>query len=730
MIDRYIYRAQLFIFIYYYIWEKDRNNHFRGECGAINTTTTIKYNPNIGYKQIYMKLSPFVLFLVILFVLALSIIFGNWFQNEYAGLNASSKEGFLSYQSNLPYHGNVYLPHYSTKKPIHKLHDCLYYDFNNGAVVVINGEQKSNAADYRPDISGTTISSVRMYNRNGETAGPITYTSANFPSSTYESELSKENGLSLSYKCFNVVASVTSNITVPATPDVAGNANVGNAQVSASPSYVLIDDKYELVYIPWGRETFLHLIELKVADPTARTTTFVRNHKYTFAYNSTGQIIETYDVNNKTTGLGVANYPASTESTFKLVNTYSDSHVTTNDGVYTTTDKYVPSRHLYQLCNNIRYDKKNGYVISTNKSDNLFVYPRKKITSSSRFITPDVYNTTPDSAKPLVLSQIDNAIPSTNGFNVGVFNSVNTDSTESDPTAQSLYTIIYIAIGRRTILASLKATTANDNKTYDIHKIVRIDSTGQIDNGTQIYKPQNDEPDSQDKIVTEYDGKDRTAFENLMRYWFIQNSDYDASTINDYMLKTQIVPPVCPRCPSCPSSGVCYDCGGKGGSGTKGGNDKDDKDRDNGRRNILRDTGSGATNLIRDTGSGATNLIRDTGSGANRLLRDTASETVGLAKETVGGAVGLAKETVGGAVGLAKETVGGVVNTFGRLAPTQVSNINMPSNAQQSQSYYTTQPGQNVNTVTGSDHPSYFGALVPKGGDYIPVTADFSRFGR
>ena len=41
---------------------------------------------------------------------------------------------------------------------------------------------------------------------------------------------------------------------------------------------------------------------------------------------------------------------------------------------------------------------------------------------------------------------------------------------------------------------------------------------------------------------------------------------------NKYLLKTEIVPPVCPKCPKCPafpdSKEICANCGGQGGSGT------------------------------------------------------------------------------------------------------------------------------------------------------------------
>jgi hypothetical protein len=681
-----------------------------------------------------MKLSPILLFLLILLALAISIIFGNWVQNEYATpATRYNTEGFMAYQAKVSTHGNIRIPYYSTKKSVHKLHDCLYYDYVNGSVIVLDGTQAN--ASVPNDLSGSTITTVSMYDRNGETRGTTTYTPDKLPTD-FESELSKINGLSTSYKCFTVIASVKSNIQPP-TPDV-GVAGTGAAAPATPPpaAPVTVEDKYELVYIPWGRETYLHLIELKSADTATGSTQVVRRHKYTFAYDNTGRIIETFDYENKSTRGNVAAYPVTTASSpFLLTNNILNSHITTHDGVYTIADKYNASRQLYQLCNNIKYDKTNGFIVSTVKDSNkIYIYKRAKINSTSRHIAPDIYDTSPNSNNPLTPTEVTNDLDVANGFNVGVFNSVSPDSENT-----SLYSILYFTIGKRTILLALKAIGSAESPEYDIHKVVRIDEMKQVDTGAN-YSGSNSGSSSSTSgntavppSNTENDLQ-RFTYENAMRYWFTQNAGYDGTTINDYMLKTHVVPPVCPTCPSCPSVGVCTDCGGKGGSGTKKAASKEkededdekksDKDTDNG-RSLIRDTGSGATNLLRDTGSGATNLLRDTGSGATNLLRDTASGTVGLAKDTVGGAVDLAKDTVGG-----------VVNTFGKLAPTRVSDINYPGYV--SQSYYapnTQLPGQygnqpTISTNAGSDPISYFGALPAKGGDPIPVTADFSRFGR
>jgi hypothetical protein len=107
------------------------------------------------------------------------------------------------------------------------------------------------------------------------------------------------------------------------------------------------------------------------------------------------------------------------------------------------------------------------------------------------------------------------------------------------------------------------------------------------------------------------------------------------------------------------------------------------------------------------------------------LAKDTVSGTVGLAKDTVSGTVGLAKDTVSGTVGLVKDTAGGVSNSLGKLVPTKVKNTNYDGDTPASAG-----GGPSSDVTTGSDYTSYFGALPSKGGNYIPITADFSKFGK
>jgi hypothetical protein len=248
----------------------------------------------------------------------------------------------------------------------------------------------------------------------------------------------------------------------------------------------------------------------------------------------------------------------------------------------------------------------------------------------------------------------------------------------------------------------------------------------------------------------------------------------------DYLLKTQIVPPVCPSCPSCAySAGTCSNCGGSGGSGTLSGDGKtlvDSKTKDNvsatavvtsggavvsgttgsdkplsnavsqttntlnttvgtagvlggqtldTTADILKSTGSGATDLLKSTGSGATDLLKSAGSGATDLLKSTATGATDLLKSAGSGATNLLKSAGTGLKDIATDNrvskssnVGtGVVTTSG--VQSGVSGTGGIVGA-----------GIPTRGINGIDNYSYYGALPSKGGNYIPVTADFSAFAK
>jgi hypothetical protein len=192
---------------------------------------------------------------------------------------------------------------------------------------------------------------------------------------------------------------------------------------------------------------------------------------------------------------------------------------------------------------------------------------------------------------------------------------------------------------------------------------------------------------------------------------------------DDYILKTKIVPPVCPSCPMCPDKVTCTNCGGNGGSGTVGTDGKSMvKDEKVVTKTRVIDQ---AGNIISETVGEVTDLARDTASGAVGLAKESVGGAVGLAKETVGGTVGLAKETVGGTVGLAKDIFGGVTGML-RDAGSGAMNVLPSGRGIPNQSIQQSRV-QSANYGTDNYYTRY-GMLSNKESNFVPRTANFSNF--
>lgn len=232
------------------------------------------------------------------------------------------------------------------------------------------------------------------------------------------------------------------------------------------------------------------------------------------------------------------------------------------------------------------------------------------------------------------------------------------------------------------------------------------------------------QPPSADSAISEY----------YKWYWYWNKTGKTAS--DDYMLKTQIVPPVCPACPvaNCPAAAVVSGSGSGSVSGSA--TPISDAVKVTGSvaektvgaaGDILKSLGSGATSvglgtvdLAKGTVSGTADLAKGAASGTAGLARDVVGGTVGLARDVVGGTVGLAKDTVKGSVGLAKDAIGGTVNL--------------------ARGKYSADEGQRAPRSGGSYSASSHGTMDPytyngqlqnkPSADFMPVTANFSAFSK
>jgi len=142
---------------------------------------------------------------------------------------------------------------------------------------------------------------------------------------------------------------------------------------------------------------------------------------------------------------------------------------------------------------------------------------------------------------------------------------------------------------------------------------------------------------------------------------------------------------------------------------------------------LLYATGSGATGLVKSAGSGvgqvfnsAGDLVYAAGSGATGLLRSAGTGVTNI--------LGNANNNYGGP---------GYSNQgYGNQGNQGYGNQGNQGYGNQGNQEYGNQGNQNQRYVgqgsgaPGIDQYSYYGALPPKGSDFMPVTSSFSAFGK
>lgn len=630
------------------------------------------------------KFSTLTLFLVILLVFGLAVYFGRSIVVEGGDQQQKKIEeddNFFWNHDTEPFigmgHGNtiltrVDLPAYSTtSQTVFKVYDNIFFDRANANLIELNGATFDGNAT---SAGNTFVSQVRVIGPNGS-SGEIRQV---------------VEGVSLRE---STITSVPSNFT----------EFVVNSTVSTP--------RKQVAMITWGYETFASVF---VMHPTENLPVFGYSAYFPHARTSTIKQ-RFYDVSNLSNEIRNA-------APLQINNIGTSSATNSADGSYSVLTNYDTTKEVMQVCKGVRYDATNGALILVKDDATIDVYDRP----TSLGINPGM-KTWPDANKR-----------GASGTSAKLTN------VEYSPyyviSADKQYLILYIAWGQQTIVGVL----VNRSDVFVFLYCYRFDGNGKLDSGTTVTGNDNKNNNLVDDTSKTDDTKNGggliseiSEYYQWLAFWnTVANAPNKDTALraSNAIAKSSVVPPVCPSCPSCMNhnsqDGVCTDCGGLGGSGTKGGL---------GSGSLLRDFGSGTKDLIEDTGSGTASLARDAASGTVGLAKDTVTGTVGLAKDTVTGTVGLAKDTVKGTVGLAKDVLGSV-------NPLQLNNRQSNSGGSgsggsgsggttygYSPSTATSSAGQPVNqrqTIPGIDPYSYYGALPPKGSNYIPITTDFSAFGR
>ena len=301
---------------------------------------------------------------------------------------------------------------------------------------------------------------------------------------------------------------------------------------------------------------------------------------------------------------------------------------------------------------------------------------------------------------------------------------VKTDKPLFMPDSIGNRTMLYFPCDTSTVLVSFANCFEGGDVGIRTEKIKRFLTTGPVDEKTNITTP------SPTKSTSGSSESGNHILDEYLKW-------------SNYMLKTQVVPPVCPACPSCKhgSGDVCTSCGGNGGSGTKSGDGNSLAFKDGNSVADVKGPSSALASVGKSTGGVLEKTVDTTGKvigGATNL----AAGTVGMAGGLIGGTVGAAADLVGGTIGTAANLLGSagsgltniLQNDSSRVGYTQSyqngynrNNTGIaPQQLQQSNNSYSmgTQAGAPIDTY------SYNGALQSKGSNFRPLTADFSAFSK
>jgi hypothetical protein len=613
-----------------------------------------------------IKLSPLILFIILLLVLVIATAVKN------LGLVSEGFNSFL-YSADSFMDKKVFA--YDNTRNITKIYDDIFYDPRNGNIVVVYGAQYTS----EDDNTGQSVTKIDIAPR--------------------------------------IESSIVSHHK--------GDANktmVGIVEESKKTTLDAVDTQWskkftdnQVCYLAWGTKTFIYVMNLTNAKTAGNTTVGNTSITYSGSYQpaamayykdksltlSSKYTVNTAELDNKRTIYLQSNY------------TYSGDG---NDDKNVIDTFYDTTKGVYQLVNNVKYDVANGNLLIQSKagaSKQIDVYYR-----DARHL--DVL--TPDSS-------------------LTTSTSTSTEASKKDFTVTANYPyFIQDVLGNHTVMY-----WPNDDNTIIIIFANALDSDGSLKiikyrrflKGKVYTGSASNYSDKKDDTPSDISGN-ANLLDAFARWYIYFNANATGSSglvnTNDYLLKTQIVPPVCPACPGC-SGSVCTNCGGSGGSGTKTA----------GQQSLAFDnkTVVGATgNLVANTVDTAGNVVNKTVDVAGNVVGktlDTAGNVVGKTFDTAGNIVGKTFDAAGNLLGSTADRLGldrvGYSQSYNGPSNTSSSAnaTGYPSNVRSTSEY---RPGSNntgISTLPNAspkDQYSYNGALQSKGANFIPLTTDFSRFGR
>ena len=442
-----------------------------------------------------------------------------------------------------------------------------------------------------------------------------------------------------------------------------------------------VTDTYVLFYVAWNNDTYIHVMN-------KTTGKNVCDFIYSFDQNSPNLFL----------------MPAAADSSpvpFVQFSSIPDVTTSTNNRMV-TVQQYTPNKPIFKMSQNVYFDVNNGNLIIQNPTNNTVdIYDRDQHKVTTFDGTTQLTNTT----VPKTWSVLDN-----NGN----------------------YLVVYMASGLKTVIMLIEP---NIQTGYNLVNAKRFDSNGvststsSLTTSTSVSAAATTAPPTPSPTPT----PTPTLTPTLTPTPTIATTGrYAGLDYNDYVLKTEIVPPVCPSC----STG----CGGNSCATCNQGNN-------NPTQAPCTLTPSTDTKIVTVDEQGHVlktvyGDIKSIGKDVYGEAKEVGGDVYGAAKEVGGDVYGAAKEVGGDVYGVAKNIGKGVYDLLSQGERTRIDPQYMDTNRYDNNN-------NNNNKITNTPNPSTtaedlsrkgyynsndiysnFGASQSKGGNFVPISSDFSKFGR
>jgi len=428
-------------------------------------------------------------------------------------MNRFNPEGFIDFNASASANdgtASITVPLYSTNSPLNKLYDNIYIDKRNANLVTLDGPSSGTQS-----TDPTKLYSINVLSRNSNYNSIVSYTNSKASITNYDSNESKNKTIAESYQ--------------------------------SSVVHTNAPSEYQIFYFAWNRDTYLHVMNL--------TT---NKHILSYCMDSTSTIT-TYDLSaNGTTGV----YPA---MNIKTVITDASNNQTRVLSVYD------PSNSVIQLQTNIYYDSLRGYVICTKAGANGAVI----INNVYDYAGNDLYNAAVNASNPLLVNppasptRISSLVASTTPFASVAFKStvVNGDASNN---------VLILSNANKKIIAHISADVNNrpiitNYLKYNGQTMDTSVASANNDRNTPTGRGGPTDMSGNRSNVPMDNGKVLDEYMKWYTYWNSVGQPGNKGFSDDYLLKTQIVPPVCP---ACNSVGGCTNCNAGGSVYTDGSGNK------------------------------------------------------------------------------------------------------------------------------------------------------------